>query len=535
MRAAIYARVSTEAQEKQATIDSQVADLRRAVSKAGSLLVKEYTDDGYSGGHLGRPALDRLRDDAKQKLFDEVWIHCPDRLSRKSLDLAIVKDEITKLGIKIVYLNRPDAKDTPEDKLFEDIEGAIAEYERAKILERTRRGKLHKAERGVPVGGWAPYGYRYVPGDRNKREDGHYEMVPEEAEVVRLIFRLLVQDRLSTRAIARELTGRGIRPQRGRLWRTSSLTRVLKNATYHTCVIRYNVTMSVEAESGNKGNGYRRRKRVRRRLRPESDWKLIHLPESLRIIDEKTFQRAQRQLAANAAQATRNNKNQYLLRQLLECGACGSPFYGSPCHGALYYVCGNRQRMFPLKKVCQVGAIRADRIEEAVWQKVCEAITNPKLILSQIGKLQAKAKRGQAVVRSDLKRAEKAVAAAEQEEGRLLDAYREKVISMDQLRDQMGKVNGKRQRLGGEREALRARLNGGGPADLDEDAAARYCEMIGKGLARLNGDFEGKRRILGLLVNKIVVQGKSVRIKGIIPASAGEGVGDSGHIASTTH
>jgi site-specific DNA recombinase len=535
VRAAIYARVSTETQEKQATIDSQVADLRRAVSKAGLLLVKEYTDDGYSGALLARPALDRLRDDAKQKLFDEVWIHCPDRLSRKSLDLAIVKDEVTRLGIRIVYLNRPDAKDTPEEKLLEDMEGAIAEYERAKILERTRRGKLHKAQRGVPVGGRAPYGYRYVAGDKNRHEDGHYEIEPEEAEVVRLIFRLLVQDRLSTRAIARELTRRGIRPQRGKLWRTSSLTRVMKNATYHTCVIRYNVTMSVEADSGSKGNGYRRRKRVRRWLRPENDWVEIRLPESLRIIDEKTFQQAQKQLAANAAQSTRNNKNKYLLRQLLECGLCGSPLYGSPCHGNLYYVCGERQRRFPLKRECPAHAVRADFLEKAVWDRVCAALADPRLILSQVEKSRARARDSQVGIRSELKRVEKALSAAKGEEGRLLDAYREEIISMEQLRAQMGKVDDKRQRLAGEREGLAARLDCTSDEIVDGDAAARYCAMVAKGLEGVNGDFEGRRRILGLLVNKIVVQGKDVRIRGIIPASAGEGVGDSGGIASTTH
>jgi site-specific DNA recombinase len=537
VRAAIYARVSTEAQEKQATIDSQVADLRRAVSKAGSLLVKEYADDGYSGALLDRPALDRLRDDAKQKLFDEVWIHCPDRLSRKSVHLGILREEITKHGVRIVYLNRPDAKDTPEEKLLEDMEGAIAEYERAKILERTRRGKLHKAQRGVPVGGRAPYGYRYVAGDKNRHEDGHYEIEPEEAEVVRLIFRLLVHDRLSVRAIARELTRRGIPPQRGRLWRTSSLTRVMKNATYHTCVIRYNVTMSVEAESRSPGNGYRRRKSVRRRLRPEKEWVRIELPESLRIIEEKTFQQAQRQLALNSQRSLRNTKHQYLLSKLGRCGECDSPLYGSSYRGKPYYVCGNRQRTFPLKRECPVGSFRAGPLEDAVWSKVCEAVANPELILSQIGKLKERAGKAKASLKRELGGLDKSIAAIEQEERRVLQAYREEVISLEQLRSEIGEVNEKKTRLAAERQSILTRLDGGAPAALGRDEAAEYCRLVRERLARLNGDFEGRRRILGLLVNKIVVQGKDVRIKGIIPASSGDDGGGEGSaaIASTTH
>jgi site-specific DNA recombinase len=535
VRAAIYARVSTERQEREATIDSQVADLRRGISKAGSVLVREHTDDGYSGELFDRPALDRLRDEARQKVFDEVWIHCPDRLSRKFAHLCVLQDEIAKHGVKIIYLNRPEAKDTPEDTLLENVQGVIAEYEKAKILERTRRGKLHKAQRGCPVGGRAPYGYTYVAGDRNKRQDGHYELMQEEAEVVRLIFRLLAHDALSVRAIARDLTRRGIPPQRGKHWRTSSIHRILRNETYCSCVTRYNTTMSVEPEEGKNGGRYRRRKNVWRRVRPENDWVRIQLPESLRIIDKETFQQAQKQLAANAAQSTRNNKNQYLLRQLLECGLCGSPLYGSPCHGNLYYVCGERQRRFPLKRECPAHAVRADFLEKVVWDKMCEALSNPALILSQVEKLQARARDSQVGIRSELKRVEKALSAAEGEEGRLLDAYREKVISMDQLKAQMGKVNDKRQRLAGEREGLAARLDCTSDEIVDGDAAARYCAMVAKGLEGLNGDFEGRRRILGLVVNKIVVQGKDVRIKGIIPASAGEGEGDSGRIASTTH
>jgi site-specific DNA recombinase len=417
------------------------------------------------------------------------------------------------------------------------MEGAIAEYERAKILERTRRGKLHKAQRGAPVGGRAPYGYKYILGDKNKRLDGYYEIVPEEAEVVRRIFRLLTRDRMSVRGIAMELTRRGIPPQRGKHWRTSSIHRILRNATYYNCRIRYNWSMSVEPEDGNNGNRYRRRKNVSRRVRPENDWVWIPLPESLRIIDEKTFQQAQRQLGVNGQQSSRNTKHEYLLSKLLKCGNCDSPLYGSSCHGKLYYVCGNRARTFPLKKECPVGAFKAEPLESAVWAKVCDVVADPELILSQMGKMQANARRGQAAAHSELEKMERAIAAAALEEGRLLDAFREKVISMDQLRDQIGKVNEKKTRLAAEKQSILTRLDGGAPATLGRDDAAEYCKLVQKRLAGLNGDFEAKRRILGLLVDKIVVQGKRVRIKGIIPGRSAEdeAQGSSAAIASTTH
>ena len=114
MRAAIYARVSTEAQEKQQTIASQVAELREYASQNDISITKEYIDNGYSGELFERPDLDKLRDDARDKLFDAVLIHSQDRLSRKFIHSGLIQEELKKYGISVIFLNRPDAKDTPE-------------------------------------------------------------------------------------------------------------------------------------------------------------------------------------------------------------------------------------------------------------------------------------------------------------------------------------------------------------------------------------------------------------------------------------
>ena len=223
MRPRIYARVSTEKQEKQETIQSQLSDLRDYAKKSGNPIQEEHVDDGYSGELLDRPALDRLRDDARKGLFDTLLVHSPDRLSRAYVHGWLLRDELAKYGVKIIYLNRPDREDTPEENLLENVEGAVAEYEKAKILERTRRGKLRKARSNNVVGGKAPYGYSYVPGDKNNGEPGRYEIIKSEAKVVKLIFRLLVRERFSVRGIAKELSRRCIRPRHGKHWRTSTI------------------------------------------------------------------------------------------------------------------------------------------------------------------------------------------------------------------------------------------------------------------------------------------------------------------------
>ena len=149
MEAAIYARVSTERQDLQQTIDSQVAILRAWVQREGHRLTEErvYCDRGYSGARLDRPALDRLRDDAQAGLFDVVGILTPDRLARTFAYQALVLDELRRAGCRVVFVQHP-VSDDPHDQLLLQIQAAVAEYERAVLGERFRRGTLQKARAG---------------------------------------------------------------------------------------------------------------------------------------------------------------------------------------------------------------------------------------------------------------------------------------------------------------------------------------------------------------------------------------------------
>src|SRR3954469_12113464 len=164
MRAAIYARVSTERQGRQQTIGSQLAALHSWATEVGHELSNDqiYKDEGYSGSRLDRPGLDGLRDAAQQGAFDVVAVLSPDRLARKYAYQVLLLEELRKAACEVVFLNRA-LTDDPQDQLLLQIQGAVAEYERAVLAERFRRGKLTKARQGIWLGGKAPYGYRYVP------------------------------------------------------------------------------------------------------------------------------------------------------------------------------------------------------------------------------------------------------------------------------------------------------------------------------------------------------------------------------------
>src|SRR5918994_2949273 len=183
MRAAVYARVSTERQERYATIDSQLAALR-AWAAGGHVLADEHVfrDEGYSGSRLDRPGLDALRDAVRDGAIGMVAVLTPDRLARKYAYQVLLLEEFRRAGCEVVFLQYP-ISDDPNDQLLLQIQGAIAEYERAVLSERFRRGKLQKARDGHYLGGRAPYGYRYVP--RHDAAPGHLVVDDAEAELVR--------------------------------------------------------------------------------------------------------------------------------------------------------------------------------------------------------------------------------------------------------------------------------------------------------------------------------------------------------------
>ncbi len=146
LQVAFYARVSSEQQARAQTIDSQVAALRERVERDGASVSPEqaYLDAGYSGSTLIRPALERLRDAAAAGEIDRLYVLAPDRLARKYAYQVMLVDELQRAGVELVFLNR-ELGQSPEDELLLQVQGMIAEYERAKMLERSRRGKRHKA------------------------------------------------------------------------------------------------------------------------------------------------------------------------------------------------------------------------------------------------------------------------------------------------------------------------------------------------------------------------------------------------------
>lgn len=352
---ALYARVSSESQEKQATVDSQLAALTERAKTDGHTIIAcdSYVDDGYSGSTLVRPALEKLRDRAAEGGLDLLYVHSPDRLARKYAYQVLLLEELSRNGVSVVFLNGPTNR-TAEDELLLQVQGMIAEYERAKILERSRRGKLHKARSGIasPLSG-APYGYRYVR--KTEAEPARYQVLLHEAKVVRQVFHWYVDEQLSLCAIVRRLNERGIPTRTGRSrWGNSSLWTLIKNPAYAGRAAygkTVSVPKSVVLRPIRGTSGVPRREKSTYRLRPASEWVTISVPS---IISEELFAAAQEQRARNGNLAARNARGKrYLLQGLVVCTCCGFAYYGRTVGRPLksgvrlmYYFCGGTNRNY---------------------------------------------------------------------------------------------------------------------------------------------------------------------------------------------
>ena len=231
--AAIYGRVSTGRQKEEQTIDSQIAALMEFARSEGYAVPCEWVlkDEGYSGSTLVRPALERLRDLAAEGQIQTALVYSPDRLSRKYAYQVLLMEELNRCGVEVLFVHSPQAT-TPKEHLLVQFQGMIAEYERAQIAERTRRGKKHRAKSGsVNVLARAPYGYRYVK--KTEYSEADFQIDERQCEIVREIFRLYTEEQSSIGGIATRLSEQAIPTARGlSCWSHNTIWGILRNPAY---------------------------------------------------------------------------------------------------------------------------------------------------------------------------------------------------------------------------------------------------------------------------------------------------------------
>jgi site-specific DNA recombinase len=521
--AAIYARVSSEQQREAHTIGSQTTALIEWAKTLDLEVPKVwiFEDDGYSGATLERPGLERVRDLAAEGQIQAVLLYAPDRLSRKYAYQILLIEELARQGVETRFLNAPQSA-TAEDQLLVQFQGMIAEYERAQILERSRRGKRHRARAGeISVLSNAPYGYRYIR--KSDEAPAAYAVIEAEARVVRHVYERYTVAGLSIGALARELNDQGVATRKPNArWERSMVWAMLRNPAYRGTACfgkthlgpRQRVTRTMRMRGGMPTRNSAHHER------PREEWIEIPVPA---LIAEETFARAQELLHENKVRSRRRTIAPSVVQGLVSCRKCGYALSRTSTRSSArpiqYYRCigsdGWRHLGGP---VCKNRPVRQDLLDQIVWTEVMRLLEDPALIEQELDRRLAAAraadptKQREQSIQRELVRVGKGIE-------RLLTAFQEELLSIEQLRERMPPL---RQR----EQMLRIELHAIAEQTRDRAAYLRLAETLSAFLARLRLaadtlDILERQRIVRLVVKEVLVGDDTIVIRHSIPVPSG--------------
>src|SRR4051812_43506136 len=374
MRAITYARVSTDAQERDGTsLDTQERACLQFARQRGWHVVESIRDTA-SGFSLDRPGMERVRRLIRDGAADVVVSYAVDRLARNQTKLAVLLDEAEEAGVALECVTEK-VEDSPLGKLVMSLRAFAAEVEREKIVERTTRGKLERARSGrIPQAfGRGCYGYTYNPAS------GQREIEPFQAEIVRRIFQRFAETR-SFSAVSNELNDEGIPAHQGPRWYSNTIRNMLRDESYAGRMF-FNRTHWTARRSGT--DGKRRRVPV---ARPAEEW--IEIPgASPRIVEDAIWERVQEILADSERKPKHTKIRIYPMRGRLRCGVCGSAMVGQTMTSK-----GREYRYYGCRHIydrrtgtdCTSRYVRADDLERGLWLEVGKMLADPRVVLNEM-------------------------------------------------------------------------------------------------------------------------------------------------------
>ncbi len=478
-----------------------------------------FADDGYSGATLDRPALEALRDAVASGRVETVLVWAVDRLSRNFAHQMLLQEEFDRSGVKIVFAQEPD-DGTPQGMLLRQMLSVISEYERTQIAERSRRGKIHLARQGsLNMITRAPYGYRVIR--KTETSGARLEIDDAEATVVRRIYDLYVRKGLAMNALARRLDAEGWRPRHAELWPISTVAVILRNEAYVGRAAYLKTTGTGRRARPNR-TGRRQLGMVRRwtgrTARPRREW--IELPVPA-ILDETIFARAQQRRADNRRFSPRRTKEVTLLQGLCVCAHCGYGMgrnSGSGGRGGRrlhYYRCyGTEQWRYAQGAVCDNPAVRAEDIDDAVWQEMLTLLQHPELIQTEIER-RLVAANDTASPRRRIESLQGELSRIQTRFRRLLDAYQEGIVTLDELRRRNAPLQTRQRSIRSELETLQT-------SELDRESQLALATTIQQFLQRMRQAAQSlsileRQRIVRLLVREVMIGKDSITICHSIP------------------
>ncbi|MFA4995792.1 MAG: recombinase family protein [Patescibacteria group bacterium] len=511
--AGMYARVSTGRQEQEETIESQLDEIKSKIEEDGNILPSEnvFVDDGWSGEIFIRPELDKLRDAIRAKTFQVLYVYDRGRIARKFAYQEIVLEELINAEIQFITLHDSPGN-TPEEKVLQAMQGVFAEYERIKIYERFRRGKLYKAKSKILINGHSLYGYNYIK--KTEEVPAHYEINEEETRIVRMIFEWVGVEQISLREVIRRLYDLGIPPRKHKseFWTKGPIVRLLQCEAYSKGKIYYNKSEAVVPKKPLKDTKYRKIKRSSRKVRPREEWYAFDVPTILE--DNGLFEKVQEILSSNQKYATKNRKYEYLLTSKVYC-TCGSPRAGdgSNAGGHHYYRCAERIYKFPKEHKCKLPGVNAEVLDKTLWDNLLKFMSNP-VPLQQAAEeyLKFETEKG-----CNSEREEKQIAAyvakIQEEEKRYAKAYGTEAIDFESFKDLMKECKKRTQSYTKQLKEIQSKKE---ESKINPSKLNQLCQEARKVLELL--DISNKIQIVRDLIDKVTIkEDRKVEVLGHIP------------------
>jgi len=530
--AAIYARVSSEQQREENTIASQTASLIELAKRHDLEVPDEWVleDEGYSGATLERPALERVRDLAAEGQIQVVLVYAPDRLSRKYAYQILLLEEFARHGVETLFVKAPHG-DSAEDQLLVQFQGMIAEYERAQILERSRRGKRHRAQSGeISVMSGAPYGYRYIR--KTDEAPAAYTVQEAEARVVRRIYEMYTMQGLSIGEITRRLNAEGVPTRKvSARWERSIVWAVLRNPAYRgvACFGKTRASSRMRLMRPQRRRGVTMPSMTVGHERPREEWIEIPVPA---LVTEESFARAQELLQENKIRSRRRTIEPSVVQGLVSCRKCGYAFSRTSTRTSArkihYYKCigsdGWRKLGGPICDNRRL--IRQDLLDQIVWAEVIRLLEDPALIQQELDRRLAAARSSDPTKKHEQSLQRELIHVGKGIE-RILNAYQEGLLSIEQLRERMPTLRHREQMLRTELQAIADQTN-------DRAALLRLAETLTVFLTRLRNNAETlgvaeQQRIVRLVVKDVLIGDNDITIRHSIPIPSRPPPNDGSH------
>lgn len=471
MRAAIYIRVSTEDQAQHGfSLAEQKEACKERAKELGITEIVEFGDEGITGTTLQRPGLEELREAIRNDLVDILIIRSPDRLSRKLVHQLLLTEEFEKAGVKLEFLDF-EWQDTPEGRMFFNIKGAVSEYERELIRERTTRGKIQKARQGGIPMNFALYGYKY---DSTK---GEVIINDQEAEIVRLIYNQILANK-SPAAITNELNESGVPTKKNvGFWHRQVIRQILLNSAY----------------KGEWVYGKNRDNPI-----------IIPVPA---IVDENTWNQVNQRMDEARRLWNKQGRKQYLLRGLITCADCGTTMGGvNAKYWGRYircYTCRKSKSTSRVQGCNPEKKINADSLENIVWERVKKLLSDPQELTAEIQNNLPK----QTELEKQLANINKKIAEIQKGRENLIELISSGLAELDEkTKTKLGELKKRKETLEKRAGEIQSNLYS---FQYSQQNLLDLQKMASEALESLDDlDFETKQALIRSVVSQVIVSGR---------------------------